>query len=533
MSRPSVTEPGRPRPWVPLAGAVLFAVAYTQPPLYYSNQNQYFLHGLAAAGYGDLRSDWLANTRDPTPAFTAFVDLAYRTCGERPFHAAFFALLVVYFLSLWGVVAALPFRPRTAAGRAALAVGLIVIHSAIVRVASVQLVGVDYPWYFQAGVANQYLVGPGLQPSVFGVLLLTSLAAFAHGRPALAGLLAAVACALHSTYLLPAALLVGGMMLGLWQAGRPRAAVVTGLVALLGVAPVLAYTLTAFAPTDPERFAEAQRILAWVRIPHHTEVNRWLDWVAGLQLAWLAAGIVAYRRTALFIPLAASAAVGLVLSLIQVATGDATLALLFPWRVSAVLVPMATGAAAAGLAAWVERAAPPRPVWVVAGLLAVGAVIGAGVVYGRGLGYQETTAEAELLKLVARTRQPGELYLLPAGFLKPSPTRGVGSNTFVPVKQTDTPAIFELQWFRLGTGAVAYVDSKSVPYQDAEVLEWHRRVSNAARWYAGSDWDASGVMDAVVAEGVTHVVVPAGVEVRSRRLELTHETPAYRVYRVR
>src|SRR5205085_88180 len=33
-----------------LLGTVLFALVYCQAPLFYSNQNQYFLHGLAQAG---------------------------------------------------------------------------------------------------------------------------------------------------------------------------------------------------------------------------------------------------------------------------------------------------------------------------------------------------------------------------------------------------------------------------------------------------------------------------------------------------
>ena len=53
-----------------LAGSAVFAAAYCQAPLFYSNQNQYFLHGLARAGEGTLSDDWLANTRDPTPAFS-------------------------------------------------------------------------------------------------------------------------------------------------------------------------------------------------------------------------------------------------------------------------------------------------------------------------------------------------------------------------------------------------------------------------------------------------------------------------------
>ena len=112
---------------------------------------------------------------------------------------------------------------------------------------------------------------------------------------------------------------------------------------------------------------------------------------------FLAAGTAAFCRTPLFVPLAAAAVLGLALSVVQVLTDSAALALFFPWRVSAVLVPVATGAAAAGLARLAERAVPPRLLLALSGLLAVAAVFGAGVVYWRQLGYQQTAAEAELL----------------------------------------------------------------------------------------------------------------------------------------
>ncbi|MGL6094648.1 MAG: hypothetical protein ACRC7O_02455, partial [Fimbriiglobus sp.] len=153
--------------WFPLVAAVAFAAAHTQGPLYFSNQNQYFLHGLADAGVGDLATDWLANTPDPTPVFSHGVAWAYRLAGPAAFQVAFFGLLALYFRSLWGVAAALPFFPQSRGGRLTFAAALIVVHSGIVRAASARWLGVDYPWYFQAGVANQYLLGPGLQPSVF------------------------------------------------------------------------------------------------------------------------------------------------------------------------------------------------------------------------------------------------------------------------------------------------------------------------------------------------------------------------------
>ena len=520
-------------PWLPVLAAAAFAAAHTQSPLYYSNQNQYFLHGLAQAGYGDLSSDWLANTREPTPLFSAVVEITHRTVGAWGFQAIYFGLLMTYFLSLWSAVAALPFAPRTTAGRLAFAAGLISIHSAIMRVLSVQLLGVDYPWYFHAGVANQYVLGTGLQPSAFGVFLLTALAAAVRGRPLLAASLCAMTCAWHSTYLLPAGLIVLGLLVGLARERRWQTAIATGSIALIGVLPVLVYNAIVFAPTSSESFDESQRLLAWVRIPHHADVNRWFDWVAGVQLSWASIGLVLFRRTRLSLPLAVAVGGALGLTLVQIITADASLALAFPWRLSAVLVPLATAAVLAFLANRVEQWNQPLIVSLLAsGTIAI-ALVGAVVVTVRQDGYQESHAEDKLLAFVASTHRPGELYLLPTGFPKPPTKRGTGANTFVPVKQSPNPTTFELARFRLKTGAATFVDFKSVPYQDGEVLEWHRRVSVVADWYAVADWDESGIADRVVAEGVTHVVVPGTLKVKSIRFEATSADPAYRVYRVR
>src|SRR5438876_1953704 len=82
---------------------LIFGIAYTQAPLYYSNQNQYFLHGLAAAGRGDLDQDWLANTKDPTPIFSGMVAVTAGYGHEWLFHVYYLLMLGLYFHSLLGV----------------------------------------------------------------------------------------------------------------------------------------------------------------------------------------------------------------------------------------------------------------------------------------------------------------------------------------------------------------------------------------------------------------------------------------------
>ena len=60
---PSGQDARAPRVLLLLLMAVGFALAHTQSPLFFSNQNQYLLHGLADAGYGHLSHDWLASSQ--------------------------------------------------------------------------------------------------------------------------------------------------------------------------------------------------------------------------------------------------------------------------------------------------------------------------------------------------------------------------------------------------------------------------------------------------------------------------------------
>jgi hypothetical protein len=513
--------------------AVAFAAAYTQSPLYYSNQNQYFLHGLAAGGLGHLGRDWLAQTRDPTPLFSALVAAGYRHLGEWSFQVAYFLILAGYFLGARWLVMALPGLPDTRAFRLAFAALFTAAHAAVPRVLSVKLTGVDYPWYLQAGVANQYLLGPGLQPSAFGTLLLAALAAFARGRPVPAGALAASACLFHSTYLLPAGLLVAGFMVELVRRGQRRSALVTGCVALAVVSPVIAYTLREFAPSSVATFAEARRILVEVRIPHHTVISRWFAPVDGLQLLWATAGLLLLRRSVLSAALVTAAGLGLALSLLQYATGNDTLALLFPWRISALLVPVATAVVVARAVAFLPSS---RLVEGIAAIVVLALAAGGVWVMAAGVGYATNDAEADLHAFVRSHAGPDDAYLLPVGVPAVGSGRGSASTTFLPPPRPKPGSnLIPVDWqrFRLRTGVPIYVDFKSVPYADAEVIEWLRRVRQCEAWYAG-DWNAPGRREELRREGITHVVTPAGRPIVADYLEeVPTVSPAYLVYRVK
>jgi Domain of unknown function (DUF6798) len=513
-----------------LLWAAAFGAAYGPAPPYYSNQNQYFLHGLAAAGRGDLDRDWLANTRDPTPLFSAGVAWVYQHAGEwvsQPngewaFQGVYYLLMGVYFVSLVALIDGTFGLPRARGLRVAFLALLVAAHAVIVRLLVRQYTGIDVPRYLHYGVAGQYLLGPGLQPSAFGVFLLASLAAFVRGRVALAAAFVALSCALHATYLLPAALLTIAYVFVLFRDGRPWIAVLLGLATLVAVAPVVAFVYGEFGPTTPDQYAEAHRIMARVRLPHHAVFADWWDRIAKLQVMWVGLAIALTIGTRLFVLLAVPTILAVVLTIVQVQTGGDALALVFPWRISAVLVPVATAVIVYRLV-WLATPWPDQSRWLAAlagpaGLLLTAAVVAGGVREGpRGSLYDipaTNAAEVPLYNFVRDHREAGDLYLTPSA-----------------TRPRDSAVSWDLQRFRLLTGQPVYVDVKSIPYKDVEVLEWFRRVEQAEAWYGADDWDK--VHDDLVAAGITHVVVPSSTAAPSATLWPVYADEHYHVYRVR
>ena len=273
------------------------------------------------------------------------------------------------------------------------------------------------------------------------------------------------------------------------------------------VAPVVALHLWRFGPTDPAAFAEAQRILADVRIPHHARPDRWFDGAAALQVVWMLLGLAALRRTRLFVPLAVTAA--LAAAGTAVGAGHRQ-----PDGGAAVPVAGVGGAGPGGDGGAVrasDRASGPReragthapqtaprsdgrdprrrrtgPLTRPLAFLVVScllSLVSCLAVYGFGLGYREPASEDAALAFVRDTAKPGDVYLVPARFPKPTTARGVYSATFAPPPDPSAVVYFEMARFRLATGARLYVDFKSIPYRADEVLEWDRRVANCVRWF--------------------------------------------------
>jgi hypothetical protein len=527
--------------------AAIFTAAYGQAPLYYSNQNQYFVHGLAMAGDGLLHEDWLANTKDPTPIFSGMVALTAMFLYPWAFHVYYALLMGVYAVSLLGIFKGVVGDEIARRRWPAFVALVLLVHAAIIRWASYRLFGDDYPWFLQAGVAGQYILGAMFQPSTFGVLLVAAVALFVHGRPAAAVICSAAAATIHVTYLLPAGMFTAGFIAALVAEGHKRRA---GLVAALSavlVAPVSLYVLVRFGPTSATAFAEAQDILVNVRIPHHARVDLWLDPVAGLQIAWTALAVFLARPPRLRFVLGVALGLATVLTALQVVTGNDTLALMFPWRISAVLVPIATAVMLSRLIALfrsvnkadglaTERLRPGA----VASCAAILALAGAGIwIMADRRGWHTDDEELAVMRFVRESAKPGDVYFLPVKIPKlAKTTRGSLSSDFKPLpdKQADKRVIpVNLQRFRLHAGAPIYVDFKSIPYLDVEVIEWHQRLQRAEDTLAAiKDSEGHRALANLRSRGVTHLVLPVSISVAAYGFvtEKLYEDTRYAVYRL-
>lgn len=464
----------------------LFSLAYTQAPLYEGNQNTKFLHGLAQAGRGYLSNDWLANSVDPLPVFSALVNFTARI-SESLFYYYYGALFGIYIFSLYGI-ADFIFQLRKSWAKSLLFLGLFFgAHSAWLMFEMEK----QHAWdmtFLHFGLAGQYLLGLEFQNSSFGVFLLLSIYLFMNKKNFWAILALGVACLFHPAYLFSAALIVLAYCGIVFFESSPftsnsqpitfarilqaaRKPLVLGLLALILVLPVVLYNQIALGATTPEISAQALDILVNYRIPHHSLPSVWFNNYSIIQIGIMLLGLSLARKSNLGWIIAALSAGGLLLTIVQVITQSNDLAYLAPWRVSVLLVPISLSLIIAFIGSLLVDHLP-LPKLLILGLAFVVSVylIYQSVDIGRERSATyRTSARQELffgmLDYVRATMQPDDLYLVPAEDGR-------------------------FNEFRLHSGAPTFITWKSHPYKDTEVLEWYHRVQLANNFYTG-EWEAA------------------------------------------
>lgn len=406
-----------------LAG-LAFALAYTQAPLFAGNQNSKFLIGLARAGYGSLSRDWLANTTDPFPIFTALVRWTAVAFPPEAFYVYSVIFIGVYVIALVGIGVAISGIGRSRSTRFVYFVLLVFLHSRILGRLSIDIVGWNAPRLLHYGVADQYILGRVFQPSVFGVLLPLSVLLFLRGRHRVAALLLGAAAAMHPAYVFGAVCLTFAYAVVMRREGRGvRPVAAMALLTLLPVAPVLLRDYLALRPASPELWKAGMEILVRERIPHHASLDGWFDFSAVLQIALVVGATVAVRRTRLFLVLLIPLGLGAVLTLLQLLLKSNALALLAPWRLSAFLVPVSSGILLALLVercmdGIVRKGARTTRLAVIlsAGLLAASVLAGVRLQIGEMLDGRSQPA-APMMEFVRKTQSAVDLYLVPPRIL--------------------------------------------------------------------------------------------------------------------
>ena len=493
-----------------LAWSLVFGVIYAQSPLYSNNQNTYFLHGLAKAGYGYLSNDWTATRQETMPVFSWLVYFSYMIFHSKvPFYIYYALLMGVYLYSMYDIMD-LVFNLRKSKARTLLFLALfLAAHSAAMRFGLSRLVASESTFLLEGGVAGQRILGQVFQPSVFGVLLVLSISLFLRKKPFWSLVPIAVAVCFHPVYLLGGALLTIAYMWDIFHTEHSvKRPLLLGIVSLVLVAPALAYTIYMFSNPDPKLAQQALDVLVNFRNPQHALITSWLNWTVPVQALVLLGGLFVIRKTKLFTILLIVTAGVLVLTVFQAVTGNEWLAMIFPWRVSVLLVPMGTTILIAfGVTKFMDRMKSPLQVerWV--SLVSVLAI--AGMIIIGAIRFQiESARQLEnpalaMMNYVAAHKSPGDLYMVPS----------------------------KMEEFRLITGAPILVDFKSTPDRDADVMEWYQRLQLISWFYNGNPDPCQALKDVVVRYGVTHAVVEKGdTGTVCKSLPIVYKDAYYRIY---
>jgi hypothetical protein len=224
----------------------------------------------------------------------------------------------------------------------------------------------------------------------------------------------------------------------------------------------------------------------YFRIPQHALVAQWLNWTVAVQCVFVLAALVVLRRKSLFPIFVILTGSTVLLTLVQVATGNMTLALLFPWRASILLVPLGVSVLLAqlvtrGMEAW--QPAPRTRGWLrVLALIVIGGLMVMGVIR-----FQIESADLQtdpanpMMAYVAAHKSLTDIYLTPA----------------------------QLANFRLVTGAPVLADFDSIPYRDRDVMEWYQRLQWSSYFYESGQGDnpCQALKNTYTKYAVTYAVV--------------------------
>lgn len=154
-----------------------------------------------------------------------------------------------------------------------------------------------------------------------------------------------------------------------------------------------------------------------------------------------------------------------------------------------------------------------------------------------GLAFQTRDEELAMMEFVHSDQSPEDVYLLPVPIPNLRATvRGSFKSDFNPLKALQKNSQFipvDLLRFRLYTGAAIFVDFKSIPYRDEDVLEWKERLHlNLGFLVDLKNGNYTEVLPRLREHKITHLVMPKHQELDESVFDLLYQDDFYRIYRV-
>jgi uncharacterized protein DUF6798 len=316
------------------------------------------------------------------------------------------------------------------------------------------------------------------QPSEAGVILVISVLLFAAHWPVSSAACAALAVALHPSIALGALILVTAACARLMIERQWRELIIFAGVFCLFAMPAIGYTIIQFMPTTSDLADRASRILAREKIPLHAIPMQWvstLDIIKILMIA-IASYICRTENRRLSFIIVGSLVGGILLTVIFALVNDDRLLLLFPWRVSAVLSPIAVVLIVAALLnSLLQERIQSKYIWHTLAFIAVVLAVlvqsmkmyhnypGFMPAYWIAAAFTDRVHNMQIQDRLDRTdvinwakgQDPRDLYLVPLNF----------------------------EQFRIKSGRPIFVDWKSHPFKDVEVIEWRRRIEVAEKTF--------------------------------------------------
>ncbi len=488
---------------------IIFSLTFTQNALYDGNQNTKFVYGMKDAGVGLLHEDWLANTADPLPLFSLLIRITYNLFNEYFIYLYFIIFLGIYIYSLLGISGEIQKDEQSKFVLYTIFCVLLLIHSKAAKV-------ILHSYIFTQGVAGQYITSYYFQNSIFGVLLFLSIFLFLKKKYYGAIISIGISCLFHTAYLFTAGLLTFSYMLIIFlETKKIKQPILLGLTALALVLPAVIYNRIHLGATNPDIWNKAIDIIIYERIPHHSLPAAWFDFTNVIQIAFICFALVLARKTRIFFILLIPFAGGLVFSLIQIIFNSNFLAFLAPWRVSVLLVPLATLIIIYKCIRFIFfrfKTTIQKYDKTIKMIIAV--MIGCLCLSGIFLQYYYCTKHharnsTQLTHYVKEHKASGDVYLIPSN---------------------DE----EFERFRLFTGAPVFVTWKSHPYKDKEVIEWYNRYKLAETFYNAAAYQTCNkLQDIMYNYTITHIIIDKEkIPLQCKSFTIIYEDNYYILYRL-